>query len=93
MNVGRAIKLCRNMRELSQQELADKAGLALSYISLIENNKREPTISTINRIAAAVDVQIGCFFYLILDKSELDELGSDLSSMIAAATLDAIKQE
>jgi transcriptional regulator with XRE-family HTH domain len=46
----------RNSRNLSQEELARRAGLSMTYISLIETGKRNPTIAAVSRILAAMDV-------------------------------------
>jgi len=43
-------KLLRQKRkelEFSQEELADRTGLAVQYISMLERNVRQPTITTL----------------------------------------------
>lgn len=51
------IRRCRTKRGLSQEELAFRAGLHRTYISLIERARRSPTIDCLTRIAAALDVR------------------------------------
>ena len=58
MNLGKAIKLCRVQCELSQVELANHSGLTVSYISLLENNKRDPSFSTIQEIANTLNITV-----------------------------------
>ena len=41
---------------LSQEELAHKASLHPTYISLLENCKRMPSLLVVQKIAAALDV-------------------------------------
>jgi transcriptional regulator with XRE-family HTH domain len=72
MNIGQAIKLCRVRRGLTQGELAAKADMDTSYISLLEGNKRDPSLSSIQRIAAALDIPLLILFFLAMDS--LDEL-------------------
>jgi len=63
MKTGEKIRQMRNAAGLSLHELADKAGLHKSNISEIENEKRfKPNLKTLERIAAALDCQVGDFF-------------------------------
>lgn len=41
------------MRQLTQAELADRAGVSVNYISELERGLRNPTLLTFHRIAAA----------------------------------------
>jgi ribosome-binding protein aMBF1 (putative translation factor) len=52
------ILLLRLDEGLSQEELADKAGMKQSVISRIENGESEPRIETVNRIAKALDRKV-----------------------------------
>lgn len=51
------IRLFRSKRGLSQEELAFRAGLHRTYISLVERAKRSPTIDSLTRISAALHVR------------------------------------
>ena len=56
------ISLLRKRREeipMSMTQLAQKAGLSLSMISFVERELRKPTLETLLRIAAALDVELG----------------------------------
>ena len=49
----------------------------MSYLSLLENGKRDPTLSTVTRIADALKVPVGTLFLVASDPAELkgiDEL-------------------
>lgn len=72
MNVGQAIRLCRTQREASQGAVARRANCSVSYLSMLENNKRDPTLSTLIKIAEALQVPVGLLFFLA---SEQDDLG------------------
>ncbi len=60
MELGK--KLAKNLRRLreerglSQEELADRAGLHRTYISMIERLSRNPTITVLEKIAHGLDV-------------------------------------
>lgn len=50
------IRKMRNERKWSQEELADRAGLHRTYISHIENAKREISVETLCKIAKGFSV-------------------------------------
>jgi len=62
--IGSNIKYFRERRKLTQPELAELAGISLSYISKLEaeNCEKSVSISTLNSIANALDVRLIRFF-------------------------------
>ena len=58
MSVGRTILRLRIQSKKSQRTLAESAGLAVSYVSRLENGHVVPTIRTMNKIAAGLGVPI-----------------------------------
>ena len=60
--IGQRIKLLRQEKKLTQDDLAQKTGFAKSYLSQIETLKREPPISTLAKIAYVLGVDV---FYLL----------------------------
>lgn len=83
MNLGRSIKLCRTNRGLSQEELAAKVRLSVSYISLIEKGKRDPPISTVGEIAAALGVPISLLTFLAAEPGELKGVPEEVRDKLA----------
>jgi transcriptional regulator with XRE-family HTH domain len=57
------IKKMRKKQGLTQQELADKIGVSQKDVSRWENGKREPSITTLNKIADALDLNISIRFF------------------------------
>ena len=55
---GRHLRWWRAQRGYSQEELAERAGLDRTYISSCEAGRRNVTLKTINRLAAALDVHV-----------------------------------
>ncbi len=53
MKLSEKIKLLRTAENLTQPELADKAGIEQSYLSKLENDKGSPSFTVINKIAQA----------------------------------------
>ncbi|MCF6226644.1 MAG: helix-turn-helix domain-containing protein [Xanthomonadales bacterium] len=56
MKLGEKIKLLRTEKELTQPELAEKAGIEQSYLSKLENDKAVPSFDIINRISMALEL-------------------------------------
>ncbi|MFO0857253.1 MAG: helix-turn-helix transcriptional regulator [Phycisphaerales bacterium] len=54
--VGRAIRTMRTRQGVSQKELAERADITPSFLSLVESDRRSASIKVIERIAAALDV-------------------------------------
>lgn len=57
------IKSLRKARGWSQEALAEEAGLDRTYISGIERKVKNPTVTVVERIAAA----LGCTLGALLD--------------------------
>jgi transcriptional regulator with XRE-family HTH domain len=54
--IGDTLKTLRVRRALTQQELADRAGVSSNALNRIELNKAEPHMSTLRKLAKALDV-------------------------------------
>jgi transcriptional regulator with XRE-family HTH domain len=58
INVARAVREVRHGRNLSQRQLAGRMQVPRTYISKIENGKAVPTLSSMERLAKALEVDI-----------------------------------
>lgn len=54
--VSRNIQLVRRQQKLSQQALAKKARISVSYVSMLERGMRVPPLDTLEVIAKALGV-------------------------------------
>jgi len=55
---GEKVKITRKAMGLSQEELAEKAGVHRTYIGMIERGEKNITIINIEKIAYALEVPI-----------------------------------
>jgi len=62
INVGRRLQELRNKQGLSIRSLAEISGLNFNTLSLIENEKTSPNVSTLQQLATALQVPITAFF-------------------------------
>jgi transcriptional regulator with XRE-family HTH domain len=58
IQVATAVRDLRHVRNLSQRQLAARMGVPRTYISKIENGKAMPTLSSLDRLARALQVDI-----------------------------------
>jgi transcriptional regulator with XRE-family HTH domain len=58
VRVAQAIRSLRLRGGLSQRQLALRMGVPRTYVSKIENDKATPTLSSLNRLAMALEVSI-----------------------------------
>jgi transcriptional regulator with XRE-family HTH domain len=62
IQIGKRIRQLRNQARYTQEQFAEKAGLSLNYIAMIEIGKRIPTIETLDKISQALDCNLADFF-------------------------------
>lgn len=62
ISLGKRVKELRNKLGISQEELADLAGLDRTYITSVECGKRNISIINIEKLAIALKVTLKEFF-------------------------------
>lgn len=55
---ARQLRLKRMQAGLTIEELADAAGISVSFLAYLETNKKKPSLATIAKIAAALNVPV-----------------------------------
>lgn len=90
MNIGSAIQLVRTKRKLSQIDLASRAGISVSYLSLLERSKRDPALSTVEGIAKALELPIELLFFLGAEGDELGAMNKELAGQLAFTALELL---
>ncbi len=64
LDIGARLRAVRERAGLSQRDLAKKAGVTNSTISLIEQEAHAPSLASLHRILSAVPISIADFFAL-----------------------------
>ncbi len=59
--VGEKIKQIRDMKKVSQEELAERSGMEIGMIRKIEDDKNIPSLAPLIKIARALGVRLGTF--------------------------------
>jgi len=84
LDVGARLKMVRKKRGLSQRELAKLAGVTNSTISLIEQNRVSPSVSSLKKVLDGVPMSLQAFFVedmpaqqqVFYKSSDLPDMGS-----------------
>jgi transcriptional regulator with XRE-family HTH domain len=61
-DLGREIRRRREAMGMTLEVLADRAGLTPNYIGTIENGQRNPSLSTLDKLARGLGIHTGNFF-------------------------------
>ena len=56
------IQSMRESKRMTTRGLAKKAGISTETIFAIEHGRRQPTVTTLDKIARALDVEVKDFF-------------------------------
>ncbi len=70
LDVGQRLKAIRTARGLSQRQLAAKAGVTSGMISMVEQNRISPSISSIKKILQALPMSLSEFFSAEMDSAD-----------------------
>jgi len=84
MDVARNIKSIREKKGMSQKELINAVGLGAPMYSRIETGKAEPSLTTLEKIAKALGVQITDFF---ITDTALEDINSYDASLMEKVKL------
>jgi transcriptional regulator with XRE-family HTH domain len=62
VDVGQRLRMLRDERGISMRALARRSGLSANALSMIERGLTSPSVSTLNKLAIALEVPITAFF-------------------------------
>jgi transcriptional regulator with XRE-family HTH domain len=71
--VGPAFRLLRERAEVSQEDLAFRAGRDRTYVSGIERGRRNPSLNSMQKLAGELSVSLDQVFILAHKLAEHDE--------------------
>jgi transcriptional regulator with XRE-family HTH domain len=74
--LGRELRKVREQTGLTQEQLAFKAGLHRTYVSLLERDLKSPTLSTLFRLCLAMGVSASKLIAKV-EKAMNEDRGSD----------------
>ncbi|MEI6851540.1 MAG: helix-turn-helix transcriptional regulator [Bacteroidota bacterium] len=90
MKLGSTIKELRKQKKIPQEIIAEKCGITQAYLSLIENDKKEPNLSTLKDISKALDTPLPLIFYLSLSEDDISDSKKTYFTQINPSVKDLI---
>lgn len=63
MVIGERVRTLRERKNLTQQDIENRSGLKRCYLSRVENGNTVPSIHTVEKLAAALEVPMYRLFY------------------------------
>lgn len=77
--IGEQIKYYRKLKKLSQENLALSAGVNPAFVGYIERGIKSPTVTTLQKIANALDISLAELFSPLPNKDFLaDKRNKDM---------------
>lgn len=90
MKYGRALRIVRAAKGLSQKEVAERADLNPSYVSLLEKEARSPSVDTVSALATALEIPPHLFTLLASEDSDLIGIREEGAGVLGEQLLDLL---
>lgn len=91
MQIGKAIKRAREIRGLTQSKVAELTGTSENYISLLENDHRDPSWSLVCKLAEVFRFPLP-YLLLLADMEGSTRLNQLVASTIAEELLSLVDE-
>jgi len=69
---GQRVRLMRSERGLTQEQLAERAGISVDFLSLIERGKSSPSFENLDELADALEVSVAELFNFEGGRSQVE---------------------
>ncbi|TCP21522.1 helix-turn-helix protein [Tenacibaculum skagerrakense] len=92
MDLGQTIKEIRKQKGLKQNQFAHLCDITQAYLSQIENNLKEPNLSTLKVISNKLETPLPILFFLSLDNKDVKPEKAEAFKMIAPSVKSLVNQ-
>jgi transcriptional regulator with XRE-family HTH domain len=79
---AKRIKELRKLKKMSQEQLAEKAGLHPTFIGNLERAEKNPTITSLAKIARALNISLSELLTFPDDKKIVDATAKDMDKLV-----------
>ncbi len=83
---GKRIRGLRRSKDLTQEQLAELAGISLQNMGEIERGKGNPTLVTVEKLSAALDEDLSSIFDFGCSVLTKEKAVQELTSLLSDAT-------
>lgn len=73
MNIGHTLKSLRKMKSYTLKDLHEKTGLSVSYLSLLEQDKRSASFESLSKLSDAINVPMPVIVFLSASDDDLGD--------------------
>lgn len=92
--IGQRIKEYRMQKKLSLSELADRAGVAKSYLSSIERNlQSNPSIQFLEKVSSVLGVSVNTLLHEEDHENKIEELDTDWTQLVQEAMKSGVSKQ
>lgn len=84
VEIGRNIVLLRKARGISQEQLALRAEMSVSYLRSIEHGQANPSVESLERLAEILGVEAWAFLLLYREDGDILAALHELRQILAA---------
>lgn len=70
MKIGTVLKKIRNIYSIAAKDLASELTISPSYLSEIENNKKDPSLELLEKYAEIFDIKVSSILLMAEDYQE-----------------------
>ncbi len=92
MNIAQALKEARKKSKLNQMQFGKKYKLSQTYISLIENGRKVPSVEVIQKYQKAAKIPISVLLFAALEEKDIQKDKQSLFRQVKPIMDDLIKQ-
>src|SRR4029077_12083733 len=71
LSIASTLRAIRRDRNLTLQDVADRAGLSLAMVSKIENAQASPSLRTLAQLSQALEIPVSTFFRELSSQDEI----------------------
>lgn len=89
--IGEALRLLRIFNGYKSTEIAEKLEISQSYVSEIENNKKQPTMDILERYATVFKMKKSTLLLFAESLDEDQQLKNDKKQRVAGAGMKLLK--
>lgn len=84
MDLGNTLKKIRKHRGLKQYELAQLCNISVTFLSQLENNKKDATLTTLKKISACLNIPLPVLFFLSMRIDDISPQKKEFYSQLAS---------
>ena len=92
MDLGNTIKTLRIQKDFKQNKFAELCNITQAYLSQIENNHKEPNLSTLKKISSKLETPLPILFFLSMDNNDIDPNKKEAYKLIGPSVKSLINE-